>query len=79
MMRTLFFEEPEDPGAWLIDDEYFFGDQLLVAPLFGEKEGREVYLPQGVFQNYFTKEQYQGGKWYSMESEKFPIIVLKRI
>ena len=79
MMRTLFFEEPEDPGAWLIDDEYFFGDQLLVAPLFDEKEGREVYLPQGLFQNYFTKKQYQGGKWYYMESEKFPIIVLKRI
>lgn len=50
-----------------------------MAPLFDEKEGRDVYLPNGLFQNYFTQEQYQGGKWYFMKSDKFPIIVLKRI
>lgn len=45
MMRSLFFECPKDPGAWLIDDAYFFSDRLLVPPLFDEKEEREIYLP----------------------------------
>jgi alpha-D-xyloside xylohydrolase len=34
LLRPLFFEDPDDPGSWLIDDEYLFGQDLLVAPLF---------------------------------------------
>ena len=33
MLRALFIEYPNDPGSWLIDDEYLFGSDMLVAPL----------------------------------------------
>ncbi|MCA9237409.1 MAG: hypothetical protein KDA44_18170 [Planctomycetales bacterium] len=33
MIRPLFFEFPDDPGSWLVDDEYFFGSDLLAGPL----------------------------------------------
>jgi alpha-D-xyloside xylohydrolase len=33
MLRTLFFEYPEDTTSWLIEDEYMFGENILVAPL----------------------------------------------
>ena len=33
MLRALFVEFPDDPGAWKVDDEYLFGSQILVAPL----------------------------------------------
>lgn len=48
MLRALFVEFPDDPGAWKVDDEYLFGSQILVAPLleFG-MTGRTVYLPEG--------------------------------
>ena len=36
MLRPLFFEYPNDPGSWTIDDEYMFGSDLLVAPMFDE-------------------------------------------
>ena len=36
MLRTLFFEYPDDPTSWLIEDEYMFGSDLLVAPLIEE-------------------------------------------
>ena len=28
LLRTLFFEYPDDKTAWYIDDEYFFGDKI---------------------------------------------------
>ena len=76
MMRPLFFECPGDPGAWCIDDAYFFGEDLLAAPLFDEKEERDLYLPEGRYREYFTGRIYEGGRWYHMKAEKLPIIVL---
>jgi alpha-glucosidase (family GH31 glycosyl hydrolase) len=34
ILRTLFYEFPGDPTSWEIEDEYFFGSDLLVSPLF---------------------------------------------
>lgn len=77
LMRTLFFEYPEDQIAWDIEDEYFFGSRMLVAPLFEEgQQGRSVYLPEGEWVDFFTKETYDGGRVVSMESSELPIIVL---
>jgi alpha-D-xyloside xylohydrolase len=45
MLRTLFFEYPEDPACWTVEDEYMFGRDLLVAPLMEETRSRNVYLP----------------------------------
>ncbi len=47
MLRDLFIEFPDDPGSWLIDDEYMFGSDILVAPLFEDVKARNVYLPLG--------------------------------
>ncbi len=44
MLRALFVEYPNDPGAWLIDDQYLFGSDMLVAPLFENVTERNVYL-----------------------------------
>jgi alpha-D-xyloside xylohydrolase len=46
MLRTLFFEYPNDPTSWTIDDEYMFGSNLLVAPLIEPGDTRKVYLPR---------------------------------
>ena len=49
VMRTLFYEFPDDPMVWEIDDEYMFGGSYLVAPvLFSGAVSRNVYLPSGV-------------------------------
>lgn len=78
LSRTLFFEYPEDEIAWDIEDEYMFGEDMLVAPLFKEGQSeRRVYLPEGEWVNYFDKsEVYSGGKYYSMKMNELPIIVL---
>jgi alpha-D-xyloside xylohydrolase len=61
MVRALFIEYPDDPGAWQIDNEYLFGTDLLVAPLFENGTERDVYLPGGKWIDYQTGKVYQHG------------------
>ncbi|WP_156299683.1 glycoside hydrolase family 31 protein [Streptobacillus canis] len=77
LLRTLFFEYPTDEFAWNIEDEYLFGRDILVAPLFEEnKDLRKVYIPEGIWIDYFTKEKYNGNKYYEIKSTDLPIIIL---
>ena len=78
MMRTLFFEYPDDPTSWLIDDEYFFGSDLLVAPLFDNAGHRRVYLPPGTWVDYQTGRAYPGAAWHDIRSNQIPIVLLVR-
>jgi alpha-D-xyloside xylohydrolase len=78
MMRTLFFEYPNDPTSWLVDDEYFFGSDLLVAPLFESADHRTVYLPPGTWIDYQTGRSYAGAAWYDIRSGAIPIVLLVR-
>lgn len=78
LLRTLFFEFPEDRGAWLVEDEYMFGHDLLVAPLFEENNSRDVYLPEGRWVDYQSREVYEGGRWHTIEAEKIPCVILVR-
>lgn len=78
MLRALFVEFPDDPGAWRVDDEYLFGSQILVAPLLESGiTGRTVYLPQGKWIDYQTEKVYEGG-WHKIEADNLPIIMLVR-
>ena len=76
MMRTLFFEYPDDPTSWLIEDEYFFGSDLLVAPLFAEADHRTVYLPPGIWIDYQTGKSYTGARWHDIPAGTIPIVLL---
>lgn len=75
MMRALFVEYPDDAGSWLVDDQYLFGSSMLVAPLFEEVSGRQVYLPEGKWIDYQTNKVYETG-WHTIEAGDIPIIVL---
>ncbi|KAJ5483947.1 glucosidase [Penicillium diatomitis] len=48
VMRTLFYEFPDDPRAWDVETEYMFGSRYLVAPVLeaGQRTS-QVYLPAG--------------------------------
>ena len=77
MVRALFVEFPHDGGAWLVEDEYMFGSQMLVAPLMESGSGREVYLPEGKWVDYQTGKVYGGGyQW--IEAGQIPAVILVR-
>ena len=77
MLRALFVEYPDDPGSWLIDDQYLFGSDMLVAPLFEDVSSRDVYLPPGTWIDYQTDEIYTNG-WHHITAGELPIVVLVR-
>ena len=78
MVRPLFFEFPNDPGSWTIDDQYMFGTDLLVAPMFTSADRRPVYLPPGAWIDYQSGRVYEGAKWHEIEAGKIPVVLLVR-
>ena len=77
MVRALLVEFPDDPGAWLVEDEYMFGSQMLVAPLLESGNSRTVYLPRGQWIDYQTGKVYVSG-YQTIQVGSIPVIILVR-
>lgn len=77
MVRALFVEYPDDAGAWLVEDEYLFGADILVAPMMEAGTERNVYLPKGNWIDYQSGKTYQQG-WNVIEARKIPAVILVR-
>ena len=77
MVRALFVEFPDDPGAWFVEDEYMFGSQILVAPLMESGNERVCYLPQGKWIDYQDGKVYDGG-YHTIKAGAIPCVILVR-
>ncbi len=79
-IRALVMDYPKDMTVRMIDDEYMFGESMLVCP-FTYEEGtkKEIYLPDGIWYDFFTKEKIQGGCYIEVEAayDKIPVFVKK--
>lgn len=77
MMRPLIYDFQTDPNVIDLEDEYLFGDQLLIAPFMEENiTTRKVYLPKGQWYDFFTNKCYEGKQWYiSDEESRMPVYV----
>lgn len=63
MMRPMPLAFPDDEtGADLIN-QYMLGDWLLVASFTNR-----IYLPDGLWYNYWTKERLEGGRWLEVDN-----------
>lgn len=63
LLRAMFYEFPEDPKCWELQDQYMFGAKYLVAPILELNQfQREVYLPEGRWKLTSTGEVFQGGQ-----------------
>ncbi|MFV0341404.1 MAG: TIM-barrel domain-containing protein [Anaerocolumna sp.] len=61
-VRALVMDYPDDVNVRNIDDQYMFGDNLLVCPLTIEDgTARDIYLPHGKWYDFFTGEVIEGG------------------
>ena len=77
VMRPLALIYQDDPNTYTLDDQYLFGDSLLVAPILDETSRRRVYLPAGEWIDYWSKERLRGGRWLAVEAplEVMPLYV----
>ncbi len=63
LIRTMFYEFPEDRKCWELQDQYMFGDRYLVAPILRLNQfERDVYLPAGTWRDTRDGKEYQGGQ-----------------
>ena len=69
LMRPLLLDHPDDSVAWTITDQYRFGRSLLVAPVVEEGSAtRTLYLPDGVWIDFWTGERYEGEQWITVDA-----------
>jgi alpha-glucosidase len=62
--RTLAIEFPFDEKVYYerFQNQFMFGDALLIAPVESTKPSVDVYLPKGNWYRLSTDEKYKGGK-----------------
>ena len=83
IVQALIFHHPEDNNCWHIDDEYYFGDDFLVAPVMSSDNCRDIYLPEGEWVEFFTGDRFSvsdGGRWLKdIETplDRMPVFVRK--
>jgi alpha-glucosidase (family GH31 glycosyl hydrolase) len=71
----------EDAATFEAQDQYFFGSELIVAPITHPSDARSgfathrVWLPPGTWYNFFTGERFDGGQWHDITAalEDIPV------
>ena len=65
------FEFQGDSAVYGIDDEFTFGDHLLVAPVMRQgQDARSVYLPAGRWYRFGTDEAIDGGRTLTVSAPR---------
>lgn len=78
LLQALIFQHPEDKICWHINDEYYFGNDFLIAPVMNSENFRDIYLPDGKWVDFFTGEHIEGNRWLKNKYtplEEMPVYV----
>ena len=79
MSRPLYYEWPEENNAYVYEDEYMFGNDMLVAPIYtASKNGistRNIWLPSGLWWDVTENCLRKGGEVFraNFTLDEFPI------
>jgi alpha-glucosidase len=78
LFRPLVLNYQDDPNTYNLDDEFMIGNDLLVAPIVKPDVSRRlVYLPKGIWYDYWTNKKYEGGTMIAIDAplETVPMFV----
>ncbi len=78
IMRPLLWHHPNDPACVACDSQFLLGESLLIAPILRpEARVRSVYLPVGMWFDFWSGELYEGGQHVLIEAvpEHIPVFV----
>ena len=79
VMRTLFYEFPDDTDCWDITTAYMYGPDLLIAPIVEQGAlTRSVYLPKGAnWTHTLDGKVYEGGQTVCVDApiESIPVFL----
>lgn len=64
VIRPLVLHYEQDKNTWNINDEFLFGERMLVAPVVEQGMDKKLlYLPEGVWYDYDTGARVEGGRY----------------
>ncbi|MGD9315956.1 MAG: glycoside hydrolase family 31 protein, partial [Anaerolineae bacterium] len=69
LCRPMYYEYPEEDAAYTARHQYFFGDQMIAAPILQPADpdtglaATDVWVPEGTWIEYTTKETFTGPRW----------------
>lgn len=76
-MRACFFQYPDDIVTWTLDQQYFLGEDLLVAPVF-DRQTVEFYVPAGKWVNILNGKTVEGPSFVKEQHGMMPLPLLSR-
>lgn len=78
ILKSLVLFDQEDPQTHYRNDEFIFGEKMLVCPVTGpNQQGRRMYFPIGKWYNLWTDELVDGGQelWVDADLDSMPIFI----
>ena len=70
VMRPMFVNYPMDEVCYQTGDQYFFGEDILFAPISVQGQTqRRVYLPEGNWILTKDKTRYEGNTWITVSAQ----------
>ena len=78
ILKSLVLYDQSDVQTHHRNDEFIYGDKLLICPILeANSKGRRLYLPKGIWFNYWDNKPSDGGKeiWIDADLETLPIFV----
>ncbi len=69
IMRPLMLEFPNDKETYNNDTQFMVGENILVSPILEQgATSRSLYLPEGEWYDFWTKEKIAGGKSITVQA-----------
>lgn len=84
LIQPLYYLEPDNPEAYRVPNEYYFGSELLVSPItdpmnnVSQMAKAMTWVPEGLWADMFTGLVYEGGRMIDMWRDINSIPVLMK-
>jgi alpha-D-xyloside xylohydrolase len=78
VLRHLVIDFQDDPTVYNIEDQFLSGRNLLIAPILTKNNSRDIYLPEGIWYDFWTGERFNGKQWIKREADMNTIPVYVR-
>ena len=84
LCRPMYYEFPEEDAAYTARYQYFFGDQMIAAPIVQPADpdtglaATDVWVPEGTWIEYTTKETFIGPRWERLVGDLDRVPMLMR-
>jgi len=75
LCRPMYFEHPEVDDAYVARFQYYFGDQMIAAPIVTPADPHtglasiSVWIPEGMWIDYQTLETFTGPRWMQLTGD----------